>query len=221
MRRSLQNAEASRLANALSQSVAEGKLVKARDFANEHFDLAGDARWETAVKSLTDAEGQEKLRAADFSGQLASAAKAGDYSEARAKLDKAARLAQTEDEKSQAERLSGQVEEQHRKDVATKTDGPQSFDAITADLHRAQTMHNVAAPAADITALLSRIGERLTGLRQAAAGSEEDRIADCRARNRVEGDQGSRSRGQPDGGGVDVIKQASLIHAAEADPASK
>ena len=62
VRRSLQNAEVSRLANALSQSVAEGKLVQARDFANEHVDLAGDGHWETAVKNLTDAEDQEKLR---------------------------------------------------------------------------------------------------------------------------------------------------------------
>ncbi len=219
VRRSLQNAEASRLADALSQSVAEGKLVQARGFANEHVDLAGEAHWETAVKNLTDAEDQEKLRAADFSGQLASAAKAGDYAEARAKLDKAVRLARTEDEKSQAERLSGQVEEQHRKDVTTKTSElQQRFDAITADLHRAQTMHNVSAPAADIAALLSQIGERLTALRQAASGSEGDhgsRIGVLETelksiKDLVHADSQKVAA-------LDAIKHASLIHAAEAD----
>ena len=78
-------------------------------------------------------------------------------------------------------------------------------------------MHNVAAPAGDITALLSQIGERLTALPGRQRFGRRLRIADCRSRNRVEGDQGSRSRGQPEGGGIDAIKQASLIHAADAD----
>ncbi len=219
VRRSLQNAEASRMADALSQSVAAGKLAQARDFANEHVDLAGETLWEIAVKNLTEAEDQEKVRAAEFTVQLASAAKARDYSEARTKLDKAARLARTEDEKSQAERLSGQLEEQHRKDVATKTgELEQRFDAITADLHRAQTMHNVSAPAADIAALLSQIGERLTVLRQAASGSEGDygsRIAVLETELKAIKDL-VHADGQKLAA-LDAIKRASLIHAADAD----
>jgi hypothetical protein len=223
VRRSLRNAEVSGFTETLSRTVADGKLAEAREFANKHADARDDAHWQEAIQKLTDAESAETQRVADFASAMAAAAKATDYKEAHALLDKALRLAGTEDEKTQAERLASQLDERHNKVVQAKQDEVQQrLDAIAEELKRGRTMHNVAAPAADINALASRIGDELNALTESTRGSEAEygaRITVLKAE--LKGLQDSVQADSKKVAALEAIRNGSLIEAADADSAKQ
>jgi hypothetical protein len=225
IRMALRNAEATRLAQSVSQLVKDDKLAEARQVADEHHDLAGAGRWDAAIKELTDAEKRETDRVAQFSALTISIRDAQSYDDALSQLDRMGQLAKTDDEKATIDSRRAEWEGQHKKDLQAKTKSIQDkIDAVTDALGRAKKMRDQAPRTGDLSTLLSdlsallpEIAGRLTTLSKETGGPASEYGARVKLfENELKGLQDFVSMENQKGSAIETIRKGSVIRPTEA-----